>query len=85
MATLVPFEHLQTLTEIWVLVTCWKRADASQGRNESFPLIIYLNQIQKFFQLPVDHLLKTVHIGFLEPTITSDNGKHLPSSWVAYS
>ena len=24
-------------------VTCWKRADASHGRNESFPLIIYFN------------------------------------------
>ena len=23
--------------------TCWKRADAPHGRNESFPLIIYLN------------------------------------------
>ena len=57
--------------------TCWKRADASHGKNESFPLIIFLNQIQKILQLPIYHLLKTVCIGFLKPTIASDNAKPL--------
>jgi hypothetical protein len=38
-------------------------------RTESSPLMIYLNQIKKIFQLPIDHLLKTVHIAFPEPTI----------------
>ena len=47
-----------------------------EGRNKSFPLIIYLNQIQKIFQLPIYHLLKTVCIGFLKPTIASDNAEH---------
>jgi hypothetical protein len=37
--------------DAFVICTCWKRADASHGRNESFPLIIYLNQIQKIYPL----------------------------------
>jgi len=56
-------EHLPFLAQIDVLVqvqvyslTCWKRADASHSRNESFTLFTSVEY--KHLQLQIDHLLK---------------------------